>query len=199
MDELVRQAMAKWPNVPAVFGWLALDLRGNWLLRQERIGNALLNDFISRNYAHDDAGRWFFQNGPQRVFVRLAYAPWVLRMDDGNARLVTHTGLAVERVDRAWLDEDGVLILETEHGAGILDDRDADAFSRRFVDAAGQTTDDDTLLELVEAIAAGADAGLHLPYGSGSVRIGAIASEDVPVRLGFVRDPQPEADAASRA
>ena len=26
-------AMAKWPNVPAVYGWLSLDRRGNWLIR----------------------------------------------------------------------------------------------------------------------------------------------------------------------
>ncbi|TMH99667.1 MAG: DUF2946 family protein, partial [Betaproteobacteria bacterium] len=29
MDELVARSLAKWPNVPAVYGWLALDRRGN--------------------------------------------------------------------------------------------------------------------------------------------------------------------------
>ena len=33
MDDIVKQAMAKWPNVPACWGWLGLDARGNWWLR----------------------------------------------------------------------------------------------------------------------------------------------------------------------
>src|ERR1051326_6893112 len=28
MDEIVARSLAKWPNVPAVYGWLALDRRG---------------------------------------------------------------------------------------------------------------------------------------------------------------------------
>ncbi|HET8728586.1 MAG TPA: DUF2946 family protein, partial [Alphaproteobacteria bacterium] len=32
MDESVLRAMTKWPNVPAVYGWLQLDQRGNWLI-----------------------------------------------------------------------------------------------------------------------------------------------------------------------
>lgn len=191
MDELVRQAMAKWPNVPAVFDWLSLDLRGHWLLKGERIGNPLLNDFISRNYAHDDSGRWFFQNGPQRVYVRLSHSPWVLRLrDDGG--LVTHTGLIVETVHAVWLEETCVLILETEHGAALLDDREADTFSTRFVDATGRKPDDEALLQMIEAIAAGADAPLCLPCGSALVAVRPISSREVPIRLGYVRDPRPE-------
>lgn len=188
MDELVRQAMAKWPNVPAVFGWLSLDLRGNWLLQGERIGNPLLNDFIGRNYAHDDSGRWFFQNGPQRVFVRLSYTPWVLRVGECG-ELVTHTGLTVTRVDGAWLDEAGILILATEHGGGILDDRYADAFSTRFVDDAGNALDEDTLLKMIESIATGTDEPLRLRYGASVIPVATISSGDVSTRLGFVRDP----------
>ena len=29
MDDIVKQAMAKWPNVPHCYGWLALDARGS--------------------------------------------------------------------------------------------------------------------------------------------------------------------------
>ena len=94
MDDSVLRAMAKWPNVPAVYGWLALDRRGRWLLRDEPIANRAAVRFIDRNYGVDDGGRWYFQNGPQRVFVRLDYTPWVLRLRvDGG--LDTHTGLAV--------------------------------------------------------------------------------------------------------
>ena len=66
MDAAVIAALAKWPNVPAVFGWLRLDRRGNWLIREQQIRQPLAA-FINRNYASDELGRHFFQNGPQRV------------------------------------------------------------------------------------------------------------------------------------
>ncbi|MCB2036849.1 MAG: DUF2946 family protein, partial [Ottowia sp.] len=89
MDDMVLKAMAKWPNVPHCYGWLGLDARGNWWLRDaaaqaagafaggaagakgSRLDHAGLIDFIGRNYGHDDASQWFFQNGPQRVYVEL--------------------------------------------------------------------------------------------------------------------------------
>src|SRR5690242_19491998 len=71
MDEIVLRSMAKWPNVPDVYGWLSLDRRGNWLIKNERIGNLAFREFIGRNYQPDARGCWYFQNGPQRVFVKL--------------------------------------------------------------------------------------------------------------------------------
>ncbi len=50
MDEIVMQAMAKWPNVPDVFGWLSLDQRGNWRLRGEAMTHRGATEFIGRNY-----------------------------------------------------------------------------------------------------------------------------------------------------
>ena len=125
MDEIVIRAIAKWPNVPAVYGWLSLDRRGNWAIKGERIHNPLLAEFIARNYAHDERCRWFFQNGPQRVFVRLAYTPLVYRtcIRDGLAFL-SHTGQGAERVLQVWLDEQGPLLIETELGIGVLHDQD---------------------------------------------------------------------------
>ena len=63
MDEIVARSLAKWPNVPAVYGCQELDRRGNWLIKGERIGNAALREFIGRNYEADERGRWYFQNG----------------------------------------------------------------------------------------------------------------------------------------
>ena len=60
MDQAVLRSLAKWPDVPAVYGWLSLDRRGNWLLWEDaagrfgRIGNAALREFIARNYACDE-------------------------------------------------------------------------------------------------------------------------------------------------
>jgi hypothetical protein len=94
MDEIVKAALKKWPNVPHCYGWLALDARGDWYMRDDRIqaagpfpqvkGSRIVHDklrsFIHRNYAADAAGCWFFQNGPQRVYVELEAAPWVWRL-----------------------------------------------------------------------------------------------------------------------
>src|SRR5258708_25778835 len=80
MDEIVSRAMLKWPDVPAVYGWLSLDRRGNWAIktaggRFERIANAAVREFIGRNYAAHDECRWDFQNGPQRGFLALPFTP----------------------------------------------------------------------------------------------------------------------------
>ena len=128
MDEIVLRGMAKWPNVPDVYGWLSLDRRGNWRLRGEKIGNAALRDFISRNYASDPRGRWYFQNGPQRVFVALAYTPLVLHFE-GQA-LLDHCGRRFEPA-QAFVDEEGSVLICGKSGIGLLDDRDLAAYADR--------------------------------------------------------------------
>jgi len=80
----------KWPNVPDCYGWLALDRRGQWRMRDEFtqqnklpgqvIKHTALNEYITRNYACDEFGRYFFQNGPQRVFISLDATPWIARI-----------------------------------------------------------------------------------------------------------------------
>ena len=128
MDDAVLRSLAKWPNVPDVYGWLSLDRRGNWLLKGERIGNRALRDFISRNYAADSRGRWYFQNGPQRVFVALAYTPLVLHFE--GAALFDHCGRPFQ-CEQAFLDEEGSVLMLGNSGAGLLDDRDLAAFADR--------------------------------------------------------------------
>jgi len=128
MDEIVVRSMAKWPDVPDVYGWLALDRRGNWLLQGERIGNRALRDFIARNYQPDARGCWYFQNGPQRVFVQLAYTPLVVHVEGGA--LFDHCGRPFEAA-QAYLDEEGSLLMSGNSGAGLLDDRDLALYADR--------------------------------------------------------------------
>lgn len=140
MDDIVKQAMAKWPNVPDCYGWLGLDARGQWFMRDEaaqaagafasghpgakgsRLQHEKLIAFIERNYAADAQGRWFFQNGPQRVFVELEATPWVWRVaDDGEVS--AHSGVPVQ-VQAALLDEQGWLYLQTDLGLGLVHTQD---------------------------------------------------------------------------
>ena len=188
MDDVVIRAMARWPNVPAVRGWLSLDRRGTWKLKGESIPNRAAVEFIGRNYASDRQGRWFFQNGPQRVFVDLAYTPWVYSLD-GRGVLVTHTGRGCGAVRGAWLDEAGTMILLGEPGPGIVDDRDLLALSDRLVDGQGKPVDEAAIDRCI-AGPPGAEPALRLQYGNTRVPVGRIDSREVAERLHF--DPHPD-------
>ena len=160
MDDIVKAALKKWPNVPACHDWLALDARGDWYMRDDRIqamgpfpqvkGSRILHDklkdFIQRNYEADAQGAWFFQNGPQRVYVCLEAAPWVIgvQMDDtafGGFRLETHTGLPIADVKGCFLDEHGRVFLSFERGLGVVRSMDMLA-TAEAIEALGWTPQD---------------------------------------------------------
>ena len=126
MDPIVQAALRKWPNVPHCHGWLALDARGDWYMRDDRaqaagpfpqvkgsvIRHDKLREFIHRNYARDAQGAAYFQNGPQRVYVDLEAAPYVWRVGGAleDWPVTAHTGEEAQ-VLQAWLDEQGRLYL----------------------------------------------------------------------------------------
>jgi hypothetical protein len=136
MDDIVKQAMAKWPNVPDCYGWLGLDCRGHWHMRDDRVqslgsfqsafpsakGSVLQHEklvaFIHRNYASDEKGQWFFQNGPQRVYVELESTPFVWRLDE-QYRPMAQTGEMTE-VRACLVDETGRVYLATDLGLGLV-------------------------------------------------------------------------------
>lgn len=192
MDEIVLRGMAKWPDVPAVYGWLALDRRGHWLLKGSRITHPGLITFIGRNYTHDGQGRWFFQNGPQRVFVALEYAPFVYRVVNPVAAALaveTHVGRPAVAVREAWVDENGVVLLETEHGIGSVHDGDLERLLPAFVDANGNVFDEAALDEVLGRLAEGRCAPLRLKFQKRSVQVTPIASSAVAGRFGFIAQP----------
>lgn len=137
MDDMVKAALRKWPNVPDCRGWLGLDARGDWYMRDartqaagpfpqsrgSRIQHDKLREFIGRNYEPDANGCWFFQNGPQRVYVELELAPWVWRLhrhSAGALEVQAHTGTPAGSVASCWLDEHGRLYLHTACGFGLV-------------------------------------------------------------------------------
>ena len=151
MDDIVKQAIAKWPNVPDCYGWLGLDARGNWFMRDDRVqalgpfptlaapgapgarGSRLqhekLIDFIQRNCDCDAAGQWFFQNGPQRVYVELEATPFIWRVQAdarGDVAVTAHTGQPAPP-QRCLLDEQGRVYLETPLGFGLVHTQDVAA------------------------------------------------------------------------
>jgi hypothetical protein len=126
-DVSVQRALEKWPNVPNCFGWVSLNRRGQWLIKDEQITHKRAIQFIERNYAHDEHGRWFVQNGPQRAFCDLEYTPMVYRLDIDSG-ISSHTNARCKSISAVILDDEGNLLLETNLGIGILDDRDLLAF-----------------------------------------------------------------------
>lgn len=186
MDEIVRAAMARWPNVPEVFGWLALDRRGNWRLQGEPIRHEGTRRFIGRNYGRDEAGRYFFQNGPQRVFVSLECAPWVLRLD-GEA-LRTHCDTPFEGLRQALIDDQGTLLFANRAGeVGTLDDRELAAVLSRFEHAGGAPLRDEGLEAL---FGAGNAEGVHFRLGDARLPVDRIRAATLASRFAF--EPRPE-------
>ena len=169
MDDIVKQALAKWPNVPDCYGWLGLDARGRWFMRDDAaqaagdfpqsrgswLRHEKLIDFIGRNYESDDEGRWFFQNGPQRVYVELECTPWVWQVLP-DYRLQSHTGLQ-SSAGECLLDEEGRLYIASPQGLGLVHSQD--------------------MVLAAEAV----EQGVWVPRD--------VVSADLPAQYGFVRSP----------
>lgn len=198
MDNDVIKAMARWPDVPAVHGWLSLDRRGRWRLYPlgdaaaggagELVTHPGVAAFFNRNYGHE--GRdWFVQNGPQRVYVRLDAAPFLLRLADTGSGLQAHTGQPAGPVSRWWLDEEGQLYASTSLGPGMVEDRDLAPLLDRLRTAAG-----DAAGPALDALLAGTQPGpapaLSLD-GDPPAPLARIARSEIPARLGFHANPGP--------
>jgi hypothetical protein len=195
MDDIVKQALAKWPNVPHCYDWLALDARGGWRMRDEaaqraslpgdRLNNAALLGFINRNYLHDERGCWYFQNGPQRVYVKLEATPFIARTDPG-AGFVLHTGQEMAQVEHAFMTEDGQLILQAGDIVAQVDDRDvAQLLGMLELDA--RPASDEALLRWLE----GGAGNMVLRHRGQAVPIERTARAGLAQRFGYVPNPAP--------
>ena len=119
----IEAAIKKWPNVPSLYGWLSLDRRGRWLIKNELITHTRTNLFLHKLYRKTNSGQWYVQNGPQKAFVTLEYTPYILRIEV-TGHLITHTGTLVSKLNHLIFDDEGNVLFETNLGIGLLDDRD---------------------------------------------------------------------------
>jgi Protein of unknown function (DUF2946) len=187
MDDIVQQAMTKWPNVPDVYGWLSLSRRGEWRIKGEKISNPIVTEFINRNYTHDDQGRWFFQNGPQRVFVLLEYTPLVFRWND--ERIADHTGENIGLISAAFIDETGSLLMKSEKGIGLADDRDLNTFLAYLSDSYGESLSPSVQEKLSDTEPQNW-RDLYFRYDKRILAIESLRAEDIPVRFKFNPNPR---------
>jgi len=195
MDDIVKQAMAKWPNVPHCYGWLALDARGHWRMRDEaaqqagapgdRLENQKLVGFINRNYLHDERGNWYFQNGPQRVYVNLEVAPFIARTDPQQG-LLLQTGQALTDVDQVYLSADGAVLFVAGDVVAQLDDRDVAQVLGQF-ELDGRTASDDAVMAWLDSGA----GTLILPWHGERFTVQRIAGNTFEDRFGFNKIPTP--------
>lgn len=195
MDDSVKQAMAKWPNVPHCYGWLALDARGGWRMRDDaaqqagragdRIANEALLGFINRNYTCDDGGRWYFQNGPQRVYVDLEATPYIARTDPAHGFLL-QTGEPLAQIDRAYMSERGQLIVEGGGKLAQVDDRDlAQCTAALAID--GAPASDERLLAWLEESPA---APMTMRHQGRELPVERLDGAGLAQRFGFVAQPR---------
>ncbi len=185
--------MAKWPNVPHCRGWLALDARGAFRMRDEAaqaanatgevIRHPALLAFIHRNYHADEHGAWYFQNGPQRVYVELEATPYIARTTPTGG-FVTHDGEPMPTVEAAWITEEGRLVLQGGGKIAMVDDRDL-AECAGMLRIEGMPIDDEQLLGWLERM----QGELQLDIGGHPVTVRPVHSNALGVLLGF--DPHP--------
>ena len=198
MDQIVQQAMGKWPNVPHCDGWLRLDARGYWRMRDEqaqglntsgdKIAHPALLAFINRNYGCDAQGQYYFQNGPQRVYVDLALTPYIAHTDhtDPQSAFVLHTGEPLGPISAAWLLEEGQLLLQAGDSVAAVDDRDGAAITG-LLRSGGKPAGDEAILDWLD----GNDTALlHLHTPQGDVPLQRLKTAQLPEKFGFIVQPR---------
>ena len=211
MDDQVLRSLMKWPNVPDCFGWLALDRRGQWRMRDEFtqqnklpgqvIKHAALNEYIARNYACDELGRYFFQNGPQRVFINLDATPWIVRIIPGakNPALINQCHQTMEPT-AALSDEKGNIYIvgtvdQTIYGGNK---NNSNHNHNQFIKRDGQTVallhdhDLDHFSELAKLREEACSFGGSWVWQDKQLPLDPIHSEELAPRFKFIANPLPQ-------
>lgn len=215
MDEIVRRALLKRPDVPACTGWLLLDRRGQWRMRDEQaqatgaagsiVTHAALRAFIERNYACDKKGQWYFQNGPQRVYVDLEYTPFVVRLqeeiqaEEVTLRLYDHIGQTFT-AEACWSDDAGNILFSQSGRVALLHDHDLEIISRHLnLDVVQKDEDARSSIQRQDDNTHASSVSLRNEFGIGALRLGTRTLEIAPIErarvpdyFGFIQRPRIE-------
>jgi hypothetical protein len=140
-------------------------------------------NFIYRNYARDERGAWFFQNGPQRVYVELETTPFIARTDPAH-QFVLHDGEVMSDIDEVCLTEHGQLVLINSRQIAMLDDRDL-AQCLPLLKLHGKIIHDDQLMQWL----ASPTDDLSLRTLQRDVPVRWIQSDMLASSFGFIRRP----------
>jgi hypothetical protein len=193
MDEIVKQSLTKWPNVPHCYGWLALDARGAFRMRDEtaqatnHLGDIIRHEsllaFIYRNYDCDSRGAWYFQNGPQRVYVELESTPFIARTDP-ELGFVLHDRTPVHEIDQAFLTNTGQLIIQSHQKIAMVDLHDlAQCLAMLYV--RDEAIADNDLLNWLSA----PNQPLQIKLGKQLKNVEWVASNQLENRFSFIAHP----------
>jgi hypothetical protein len=202
MDEQVLRSLIKWPDVPDCFGWLALDRRGQWRMRDEfaqqnklpgqAITHRALNEFIARNYACDSLGRYFFQNGPQRVFITLDATPWVVRItpSERGLELISQCNNPIE-ASGALSDENGNIYIVGKVNQLIYQQENTGSFAQEDCQTVALLHDHDLdhFSELAKLHEEACSFGGSWKWQGKQLSLDPIHSEELAARFQFIARP----------
>lgn len=158
------------------------------------IDHVALNECICRNYAHDQAGRYFFQNGPQRVFIALAATPWIARMIPGeqHPQLLTQCQSAMTPTS-ALSDEQGNIYIVGTVEQTVFESADQQQFSIKVMPSVALLHDHDLdqFSELAKLREEACSFGGSWLWHGQQLPLDPIHSDELSQRFGFIKNPQP--------
>jgi hypothetical protein len=142
-----------------------------------------LLDFIYRNYDCDSRGAWYFQNGPQRVYVELEATPFIVRTDP-KLGFVLHDRTPIYEIDHVFMTNTGQLIIQNHQKVAMLDPSDlAQCLAMLYV--GNQTIADDDLLNWLSK----PNQLLQMKLGQQFRSVEWIDSTQLQKRFGFIARP----------
>jgi hypothetical protein len=190
MDRHLQSALANWPKEPRAYDWLALDARGRWRLQGEPVRHEGWNRLIGANYQSAECGCWYYLHGEQKIFVSLAYTPWVYTF---KGRIIyDQRGQEAFELKKVWLDENGVVVLETERGPGTLSDENLEYFIDHICDADGKRLSEEIIerqLQQAETFPAG-KVIFHFLWHEQICKVHKVDSDHLPSMTYFKKDPK---------
>lgn len=158
------------------------------------IEHTALKEFISRNYACDNSGRYFFQNGPQRVFITLTSTPWIARIIPSKdaPKMITQCQTEINPIS-ALSDEHGNIYISCLVKQSICKDLRTQQYEVKDCPSIALLHDHDLdgFSELAKLREEACSFGGSWLWQGKQLALDPIHSEELSKRFGFIQDPKP--------